>query len=86
MVVGPVRIAVQVNRVLVNLASSMEAEVDASMMVVAVVEAPLLPLLLPPLLLLPRPEELVDCTVEQQDLVRSIYLRLQGAMENQVQN
>lgn len=82
MVVGPVRLAVQVNRVLVNLASSMEVEVDASMMVVAVVEAPLLP----PLLLPPRPEELVDCTAEQQDLARSIYLRLQGAMENQVQN
>ena len=81
-VVLPARIAVQVSRVLVNLASSMEAEVDASMMVVAVVEAPLLP----PLLLPPRPEERVDCTVEQQDLVRSIYLRLQGAMENQVQS
>lgn len=70
----------EVSRVLAKPASSMEAAVVVSMMVVAVVEPPAPA---------PAPVPVVDhaaCTVERPDPVRSTCWRQRGAMANQVQS
>lgn len=76
------QIAAEVSRVLAKAAFSMEAEVVVSMMVVAIVEAPLLA---PAPALAPVVDH-AGCTAEHPDPVRSICWRQRGVMASRVQS